>query len=159
MRVLGVTTAILLGLSATATAGPLDLKQVSAEAKWIVHFDVDAMRESTLVQRVYDKCVDQWPAAEQRLREATDLVEHLGLDLTRDLHGLTAYGTKVGDLDGVFPFLRKFYLPSRKEVAGGVDHMIDLTLLKHRARFAQQRVTSAPIKVISAALALLTNLA
>jgi hypothetical protein len=102
MRVWGIGAAIVLGVAATATAGPLDLKQVSAGAKWMVHFDVDAMRQSTLVQRAYDKCVNAFPNAEARLRETTDLVEHLGMDLTRDLHGLTAYGMKVGQLDGVF---------------------------------------------------------
>jgi hypothetical protein len=102
MRVWALAGAMVLGLAATSSAGPLDLKQVCAEAKWIVHFDVDAMRQSTLVQRTYDKCVDGMPSAEQRLREVTDLVDHLGIDVTKDLHGLTAYGTKVGDLDGVF---------------------------------------------------------
>jgi hypothetical protein len=102
MRVWGVASAIVLGVAAAASAGPLELKQVSAEATWIVHFDVDAMRESTLVQRVYHKCVENWPAVQRHLREVTDLVDHLGIDLTKDLHGLTAYGMKAGDPDGVF---------------------------------------------------------
>lgn len=102
MRLWGIATVIALGVAATAMAGPLDLKQVSADAKWVVHFDVDAMRESTLVQRIYDKVVQAAPGAEQRLRQVTDLVEHLGMDLTRDLHGLTAYGMVVGKPDGVF---------------------------------------------------------
>jgi hypothetical protein len=102
MRIWGIGAVLALGMAATAAAGPVDFKQVSAAAKWVVHFDVDAMRQSTLVQRTYEKCVGSFPNAEARLRETTDLVEHLGIDLSRDLHGLTAYGMKVGELDGVF---------------------------------------------------------
>ncbi len=102
MRVWGIAAVVALGIATTAAAGPLDLKQVCASAKWVVHVDVDAMRESTLVQRIYDKVIQEAPEAEQHLRNVTDLVEHLGIDLTRDLHGITAYGSVVGKPEGVF---------------------------------------------------------
>ncbi len=101
MRVWGMSAAMVLGFVATAAAGPLDLKQVPAEAKWVVHVDVDAMRASVLVQRAYDKLAEKRPDVERRFDEVTDLVNHLGIDLERDLHGLTIYGMEIGKPEGV----------------------------------------------------------
>jgi hypothetical protein len=45
MRIVGIALAAVLGLAAVARAEPLELKQVAADAKWLVHVDVDAMRD------------------------------------------------------------------------------------------------------------------
>ena len=49
MRILGsllaVGWAVSLGLMAAASAAPLDLNHVSADATWLGHVDFDAMRE------------------------------------------------------------------------------------------------------------------
>jgi len=57
MLLLGVGLALAAGLgwTASARAEPLDPAQVSAEAKWLAHLDVDAMRASTVVQRAWKK--------------------------------------------------------------------------------------------------------
>ena len=101
MRVWGMSAALVLGFAATAAAGPLDLKQVPAEAKWVVHVDVDAMRSSVLVQRAYDRLSEKRPDVERRLDEVTDLVSNLGIDLERELHGMTVYGKQIGQHEGV----------------------------------------------------------
>jgi len=98
MRAWGIGAAIALGVAATAMAGPLDLKQVSAGAKWVGHVDVDAMRSSIFVQRAYEKAIGSWPGTGRRLGS---LADNLGMDLSRDLHGLTAYGMKIGRPEGV----------------------------------------------------------
>jgi len=98
MRAWGAGAAILLGIAASAMAGPLDLKQVSAGAKWVGHVDVDAMRSSIFVQRAYEKAMGTVPGLGQRLGRVAD---NFGMDLSRDLHALTAYGTKIGKPEGV----------------------------------------------------------
>lgn len=98
MRAWAVGAAIVLGLAAAATAGPLDLKQVSAGAKWVGHVDVDAMRSSIFMQRAYEKAMGTVPDAGRRLGS---FAENFGVDLSRDLHALTAYGTKSDQPEGV----------------------------------------------------------
>ena len=39
---LALAVAVVLGFVAVVRAEPLDLKQVSADAKWAAHLDVDA---------------------------------------------------------------------------------------------------------------------
>jgi len=101
MRMWGIAAAFVLGLAGMAKAGPLDLKQVPAEAKQVAHVDVDAMRASVLVQRAYDRVSEKWPNARRRFDEVTDLVNHLGIELERDLHGLTFYSLEIGRPEGV----------------------------------------------------------
>ena len=81
-----------------AQAAPLDLKHVAAEAKWLGHVDVDAIRESTVVQKAWKKHLEMDKQAEQRLGM---LKQFTGLDLTQDIHGLTFYGKAVGKHEGV----------------------------------------------------------
>ncbi len=38
-------------LASGAFAAPLELKQVAADAKWLAHLDVDAIRASTVAQK------------------------------------------------------------------------------------------------------------
>jgi hypothetical protein len=59
------------------------------------------MRASVLVQRAYDKVSEKWPDARRRFDEVTDLVNNLGIELERDLHGLTIYSLEVGKPEGV----------------------------------------------------------
>jgi len=101
MRIWGIVAAMVLGLVSTAAAAPLEVKQVSAEAKQVVHVDVDAMRNSLLVQRAYDAVTQRWPDAQSRFDDVTDLVNHLGIELERDLHGVTFYSLEVGKPEGV----------------------------------------------------------
>jgi len=101
MRLWGIAAAIVLGLVATTQAAPPDLKQVPAGAKLLAHVDVDAMRSSVLVQRAYDKVSEKWPDARQRFDEVTDLVNNLGIELERDLHGLTIYSLEIGKPEAV----------------------------------------------------------
>ena len=90
--------ALVLGLSAATQAAPLDLKQVPAGAKWLVHVDVDAVRESKVVQNAWREGMKLHPECAQHLQKVHD---ELGIDLTKDVHGLTFYGTEVGKHTGV----------------------------------------------------------
>ena len=79
-------------------AAPLDSRQVCANARWLVHVDVDAMRESTLVEKAYLAGSQQWAELEAWLAIACDQV---AVDPRFDLYGITMFGTKLGKLEGV----------------------------------------------------------
>jgi len=98
MRIVGIALAVVLGLAAIGRAEPVDLKQVPADAKWLVHVDVDAMRESVVVQKAYQKCMEMHKEAAQRLDK---IHNELGLDLRKDLHGVTVYGKDLDKQHGV----------------------------------------------------------
>ncbi len=98
MRVLGVALAVVLGIAAVGRAEPLDLTHVAADAKWVIHFDVDALYASTVVQKAYHKCTEMHPNAKAKL----DLVAALlGTDLRKDIHGVTVYGRDTDKQHGV----------------------------------------------------------
>jgi hypothetical protein len=98
MRTFAVTMAVLLGLATIGRAEPLDLKQVPAQAKWVMHVDVDAFRASVVVQKAYHKCLEMHPDAGMKM----DLVSAMiGMDPRKDLHGFTAYGNDTNKERGV----------------------------------------------------------
>jgi hypothetical protein len=97
-RLSWVALALALLGSTQVQAGPLDLKQVSGDAQWMVHIDVDAMRGSSFVEKAYLEGAQQWSAFEAWMSIACDQV---GVDPKSDLHGLTLFGTKLGKLEGV----------------------------------------------------------
>ncbi len=94
----GIALALMVGLVAVARAESLDLKQVPADAKWLGHVDVDAMRTSIVVQKAWAKGMEMHKDAAAHLAKLRD---KLGLDICKDLHGLTFYGKQVGKHTGV----------------------------------------------------------
>jgi hypothetical protein len=79
-------------------AAPLDPKQVSADAKWVIHMDVDALKQSTVMQRAYAKEASRWKDIKNRMAAIRD---QMCMDPTVDLHAVTLYGPKPGRTDGV----------------------------------------------------------
>jgi hypothetical protein len=90
--------AILLGFCGTLQANPLDVRQVSGDAKWLVHLDVDAMRDSTLVVKAYLADTQPWKQLQSWLDTAC---QEIGVDVKTDLHGITVFGKNLGKLQGV----------------------------------------------------------
>jgi hypothetical protein len=88
----------LLGLTAIARSEPVELKQVPADAKWLIHVDVDAMREATVIQKAYHKCMEMHKDAQKHFDKVREM---LGLDLKKDLHGITIYGKDLDRHHGV----------------------------------------------------------
>jgi hypothetical protein len=80
-----ILTVIALGATATAMATPLTKKQVAADAKWVVHLDVDKLRSTA----VGDYVIKQVLAA-----KLGDLTRQFDFDLDwNKVNSLTAYGT------------------------------------------------------------------
>jgi hypothetical protein len=96
--VLVVCLAVVLGVSGIAQAEPINLKQVPADAKWLAHIDVDAVRNSTVYQHIRAKCLEMHKDAAKQLDMARTIV---GMDPRTDLHGITLYGKDLGKHTGV----------------------------------------------------------
>jgi hypothetical protein len=72
-----------------ASAKPLDLGRVSAKAVWMMHADVDAARESTVMQRMVARAMKKHPQLEGMLSMGSKM---MGMDVRKDLHDVTVYG-------------------------------------------------------------------
>jgi hypothetical protein len=95
----GITLLMILAV-ALAQAGPLDVKHVSADAKWLVHIDVDAMRSSTILQRTWKKAIDTQGQGNVAAQLAA-IRDQMCMDPTSDLHGILAYGSSPGSPEGI----------------------------------------------------------
>lgn len=95
MRVFGFACAVVLGFASMVQAAPLDVKAVCGESKWVAHVDVDAIRGNTIVKNLYqlgqEKCDWVKKGGFDKIRD------QWGIDLRKDLHGMTMYGPKVGE--------------------------------------------------------------
>jgi len=93
-----VALALVLGFVSLTQAAPLDLKQVPADAKWVVHIDIDAVKATTIVQNAWKMCNEKHPEAAQHMDKAKQMI---GMDPRKDLHGVTMYGKQIGKPEGV----------------------------------------------------------
>jgi hypothetical protein len=87
MRLLGCILPLLI-LVATLRAEPLDRRQVPADAKWLIHLDADAGRDSKVGQTMLD-LLRAIPQSQMALEKAQAC---FGMDLTSDVSSYTAYG-------------------------------------------------------------------
>ena len=97
MRVLLTTMAAVLTLVAIGRADR-NLQQVAADAKWVVHVDVDALRASKVVQNAYHKCMEMHKDAAEHMDKITGII---GMDPRKDLHGITIYAKDFDKCNGV----------------------------------------------------------
>ncbi|HLA84415.1 MAG TPA: hypothetical protein VJL29_06450 [Thermoguttaceae bacterium] len=101
MRFRFLLAAVALALVVPASwAGPLDVRQISADARWVAHLDVDALRTTQAAEQYLKPLLakERAQAGLQKLREAG------GFDLAADLHGVTLYGTRFEPRRGVVIF-------------------------------------------------------
>lgn len=77
----------LLSLAPRATAGPLDSSQVAAGAKWVMHFDCEAMRESDPGKMMRAK----WLSRESAQQKLAEMSEKIGMDPSKDIVDVTLY--------------------------------------------------------------------
>ncbi len=84
-----VSLAMLAATAAVASAEPLDLGRVSAKAVWMMHVDMDAARESTVVKQMYERAIAKHPQLEGMMGMGAKM---MGMDVRKDLHDMTVYG-------------------------------------------------------------------
>lgn len=80
---------IAVALSRPVAAEPASLATVPAEAVWMMHLDMDAARESTVVRRMHDRAMAMHPQLEAMMTMAKGMT---GMDPRKDLHDVTVYG-------------------------------------------------------------------
>src|SRR5260221_1845871 len=89
-RLLAIIALVWIGSgTGVCRAAPLDPSTVAADAKWLVHVDFDALRESKVFQHARAEIMkrDIANTALAMIKEAT------GADLEKDIHGATVYGS------------------------------------------------------------------
>jgi hypothetical protein len=85
------TGLLLLTVISPAAARPLEPGWVSADARWLVHVDVDAFKSSSFGQFV----LEHGEEFDIDLSDLDDFEQEIGLDPRTDLAGVTLYG--LGD--------------------------------------------------------------
>ena len=84
-------------VAAVASATPLDPAGVPADARYVIHLDMDAMRPTQLWQVIDDRLVGN-----EAFGSKMGLFEQgSGMRFPRDLHGVTVFGHVAGDAAAV----------------------------------------------------------
>lgn len=145
LRMSLIATAALWSASA-ACAAPFSPAHVSAEARWVLHYDVDASRETAYGKKFHEEHV----ATEEGRRKLDWVRDRYGIDLEKDLHGFTAYGTSYEPHSGVLLIHSKFD-PAKVEAvirdeadyrtSRHGDRVIHLWTAKHRRPDSAQETT------------------
>lgn len=102
MKSLALKIMIPALLASAVYAAPLDKQAVAADAKWVVHINLDAFRDS----RIGSLVLDEVHAEHQQQIDA--FKELFGLDLTRDLFSVTLYGSDADEENAVALFRGRF---------------------------------------------------
>src|SRR6056297_531668 len=92
--------AILLAITVagTAWAEPFRREHVAEDATWVVHIDGDAVRQSLVMQRLWQREIGGWEDVEGRIAA---IVDQMCMDPSQDLSGILVYGPELGSPDGV----------------------------------------------------------
>lgn len=93
-----VALAAALLRPAPLAAAPLDPATVAADAKWLMHLDMDAARDSVVVTRAWEKMQKMHPHAGGMMDMAARMT---GMDPRTDLRDVTAWGLDTDKRNGV----------------------------------------------------------
>ena len=97
LKIIVAFVALLGGVGTPASAAPLAGNQVAADAKWVAHIDLDAAKTATLAEKV-----QSWWLSKELVRQKLAAVKmYTGIDLAKDLHGVTLYGSRLEQNTGV----------------------------------------------------------
>lgn len=82
---------LLPALAASVAAGPLQPRDIAAEAKWVAHLDIERFKETDLGRLIGAGLLDK-----QLAKPVADLKRELNFDLDwRRIRSLTVYGTNM----------------------------------------------------------------
>jgi hypothetical protein len=102
-------------------AAPFQSKNIAAGAKWVIHVDVDAIRDSKIVKKAFATC----PILKNSGMVFDMIRDKAGIDLRKDLHGITLYGPdsdKKHAVAIVFATVNKTLLTEKAQKAA--DHKL-----------------------------------
>ena len=125
MKLFASTFAALALLAAIGQAAPLEPKNVAADAKWVVHVDVDAVHDSLVVKKAFETC----PLLKNDSGKHFDMIrDKIGVDLRKGLHGMTLYGRDTDKTHGVAIV---FATVNQKLLLEKAAHATDHKVAKH----------------------------
>lgn len=94
---LAMGAVLALALASSASASSFEARNIPADAKWLMHFDVDSFRETKLAEHIRRERLD-----DPQVKRWFDWVEErYGINLCEDLHGMTFYGSSYEPHRGV----------------------------------------------------------
>jgi hypothetical protein len=88
MKYLVASLAALAFMANVGHAAPFQAKNIAADSKWVIHVDVDAVRDSHIVKKMFETC----PLLKDSGKHFDMIRDKIGVDLRKDLHGITLYG-------------------------------------------------------------------
>jgi hypothetical protein len=94
-RLVLCSLAAVISLSSLSLAGPFDVKQVPASAKWVLHIDADAVAGSQLWQMA-QPMLGARPEFNAKVAELQRIAE---MQFPKDLHSVTLFGTGFTERD------------------------------------------------------------
>ena len=109
MRRFVALTAIVLLSAEFASAGPMVPKDISADAKWFGHANLDALHSMTLVKNLKEKS----PIFKQYQAKANELAKKLGISSMEDVLGATLYSNRYESQVGVALVYVKYSDPEK----------------------------------------------
>lgn len=118
--------AIVSCLPSIVPAAPLDLALVPADARWLMHVDMEAARGSVVLQKSWDKAKTMHPHLEQMSAMAAGMI---GTDLRKDLRDVTIFGTELDKAKGVMVLRGRM---NRAMLEKMVEKTADHKTMEHR---------------------------
>jgi len=118
--------ALLAAVASVASAEPLDTGRVPAKAVWMMHADMDAARESTVVKRMVERAMKKHPQLETMMGMGAKM---MGMDVRKDLHDVTVYGLDTDKKNAVMVVHADV---NRALLEKMVDKAADHKTMKHR---------------------------
>ena len=110
-----------------ALAAGVNAKHVASDAKWYVHLDADAARQSTLYTAVLDSLRAQFPIDDA----VAQIKQVIGVDLLKDISGVTIYNTSFEkDVAAVLVYAKVDKTLLTQAIASNPNHK-DETYGKH----------------------------
>ncbi len=98
LEAFALTAIAVVTLAGAARAEPFRPEHVAEDANWLVHVDGDAMRQSSVMQRFWQRELSGWEDVETQIAA---IVDQMCMDPAQDLAGVLAYGPTLGSPDGV----------------------------------------------------------
>jgi len=124
MKLVVSVFAVLAVFAGVGQAAPLETKNVAADAKWVLHVDVDAVRDSLIVKKAFETC----PMLKDSGKHFDMIRDKAGVDLRKDLHGVTVYGS---DADRTHAVAIVFSTVNDKLLLDKAQHATDHKVTKH----------------------------
>jgi len=113
---------ICLAAGRAVRSAPPDFAQAPADAVWVVHADFDALHKSTVYRNFMATVL---PRCKLLADHAAKINEQLGMDLSKDLHGMTVFGPKLSQHKATLVMRADWDLQTfRRKLALAKDHAV-----------------------------------